>query len=232
MMRRSLACLALPLLLLPPALRAAPLVWPELELPSGGRAEVVAADTVLNGKRSRILKLSLPGTLDDALAFYRERFGKQHVVNSLRGSQVIAAKQGTFFQTVQLHAGALGHVEATVITTSLDSGDSRSAALQETQRGLPADSAVMQSMESRDGDRRSLMLTAANTVGLEANRDAVLQRLREHGLRVVREDKASPQGHPTLTLWAEGPHEEATITLVDAGRYRTVLINRVRGDQP
>jgi len=229
MMRRALACLAL---LLPLALHAAPLAWPEPELPSGGRAEVVAADTVLNGKRSRILKLSLPGTVDDALAFYRERFGKQHVVNPLRGSQVIAARQGAFFQTVQLRADASGRVDAILITTSLESGDRRSAALQETQAWLPADSAVMQSMESRDGDKRSLMLTAANTAGLDANRDALLQRLRQHGLRVVREDKASPQGHPTLTLWAEGPREEATITLVDAGRYRSVLINRVRGDQP
>lgn len=228
-MRLALIGLAL---LLPLAVRAAPLDWPEPELPSGGRAEVVAADTVLNGKRCRILKLSLPGSVEDALAFYRERFGKQHVENPLRGSRLIAARQGAFFSTVQLRAGGPGQVDATLITTSLESGNNRSAALQETQRWLPADSAVMQTMESRDGDKSSLMLTAANTAGLDTNREEVLRQLRQHGLRVVREDKASPQGRTTLTLWAEGPHEEATITLIDAGRYRSVLINRVRGGQP
>jgi hypothetical protein len=230
MLRRALLAMSLALPL--PALAQAALAWPEPELPSGGKAQLVAADTVLNGKRSQILKLSLPGSVDDALAFYRERFGKQHVENKLRDAQVIAGRQGNFFQTVELRQSVPGAVEATVINTSLETASSRSAALQDTQRWLPADSAVVQSMESRDGAKRSITLTAANNAGLQTNRDELLRQLRQRGLRVVREDQATPQGRPTLTLWAEGASEQATVTVVDAGRYRSVLINRVRGDQP
>lgn len=206
--------------------------WPELPLPDGARAETVAADTVLNGRRSRILRAELPGSVADALAFYRERFGRERVENPLRGASVIAQRQGGFFNTVQLRQAGPDRVEATLMSTATEGPAEMSRVLKDTQRLLPADSTLMNTMESNDAGRRSVMLTALNDADLQTNRDELVRGLRQRGLTVSREDRSNAGERRTLTLWADGAQEEATLTVIDAGQHRMVVVNRVREVKP
>lgn len=225
-------CLATALLLAGAAHAAEP-AWPELPLPDGARAEMVTPDSVMNGRHSRILRARLPGSVDDALAFYREKFGRQRVENPLRDAKVIATRQGAFFNTVQLRERGAGSVEATLISTMVEGPAELSRAMQDTRRLLPADSTLMNSMESRDGERRSVMLTALNGADLQTNRDELVRGLRQRGLTVSREERGTvaDKGR-SLTLWAEGAQEEATLSVIEGGGYSLLVINRVREVKP
>lgn len=218
------------LLLLAGACGASP--WPELPLPEGVRAQSVAADSVLNGRRARILRAEFSGSVDDALAFYRAQFGRQHVENPLRDARVIAARQGDYFSTVQLRELAPGRVQATLMSTLMTGPGEHSRVLRDTQRLLPADSTVMNTMESSDDGRRAVMLTAMNAVDLQTNRDELVRGLRQRGLNLAREERAPLARGSALTLWAESAQEEATLSVIDAGEHRLVVINRVREARP
>lgn len=206
---------------------AAP-AWPELPLPDGARTEAVAPDSVFNGRRSRVLRAQLPGRMDDALAFYRQQFGRQHVENPLRDARVIASRQGDYFHTVQLRQTAPDVVEATLMSTLMTGPGELSRVLRDTQRLLPPDSTLMNSVESDDDGRRAVMLTALNGVDLQTNRDELVRGLRQRGFAVSREERAALGPGRSLTLWADNGREEATATVIDAGQHRLVVINRVR----
>ena len=226
------ACLAAALLLAGAANAAEP-AWPELPLPDGAHAEMVTPDSVMNGRHSRILRARLPGSMDDALAFYREKFGRQRVENPLRDARIIATRQGSFFNTVQLRERGAGSVEATLISTMVEGPAELSRAMQDTKRLLPAESTLMNSMESRDGERRSVMLTALNSADLQTNRDELVRGLRQRGLTVSREERGvvADKGR-SLTLWAAGAQEEATLSVIEGGGYSLLVINRVREIKP
>lgn len=204
--------------------------WPELPLPEGARAETVTPDSVMNGRHSRILRARLTGSVDDALAFYREKFGRERVENPLRDARVIATRQGAFFNTVQLRERGAGQVEATLISTMVEGPAELSRAMQDTKRLLPADSTLMNSMESRDGERRSVMLTALNSADLQTNREELVRGLRQRGLTVSREESGTVVGNKgrSLTLWAGNAQEEATLTVIEGGGHSLVVVNRVR----
>ncbi|RZL40553.1 MAG: hypothetical protein EOP35_00520 [Rubrivivax sp.] len=225
------ACIAAALLLAGAA-RAAEPAWPELPLPDGARAEMVAADSVMNGRHSRILRARLSGSVDEALDFYRDRFGREHVENPLKDARVIARRDGAFFNTVQLRERGAGQVEATLISTLVEGPAELSRALQDTKRLLPADSALMNSMESRDGERRSIMLTAVNSADLQTNRDELVRGLRQRGLNVSREERATVGKGRSLTLWAENAQEEATLSVIEGGGHSLLVVNRVREIKP
>ncbi|HLO95109.1 MAG TPA: hypothetical protein VK195_12405, partial [Burkholderiaceae bacterium] len=93
-----------------PALAFA-LDWPQPSWPAEAKPELVAADSVLNGKRSRIWQARLAGSRAEAEQFFLQQFGTQHVRQQLRGNTVLAARQGDFFITVQLKE-QLGQVQA------------------------------------------------------------------------------------------------------------------------
>lgn len=211
---------------------AADSTWPEPAMPDGARVEVVAADSVMNGRHSRILRARWSGSLSDALVFYRERLGRRHVENAVRGATVIAAREGAYFNTVQLRQLQPDGVEATLISTKVEGPAELSRVMQDTLRLLPADSTLMQSMESDDGGRRSVMLTALNGVDLKTNRDELVRGLRQRGLTISREESGPVGSGKALTLWAENSQEEATLTVIDIGNQRTVVINRIRVVKP
>ena len=223
-MRRHFAVIAL----LAVGAARAELAWPELPLPEGARAQTVTPDAVVNGRHSRILRASVPGSVDDALAFYREHFGKERVENPVRGASVIASRQGGFFNTVQLRQLVSNSVEATIISTAVDGPAELSRVMQDSRRLLPADSTLMNSMESNDGGRRSVMLTALNSVDLQTNRDELVRGLRQRGMKVSREERGKVGEGRTLTLWADNAQEQTTATVIDTGAQRMVVLNRVR----
>lgn len=202
--------------------------WPELPLPEGARAEVVSHDGVFNGRRIRILRARLDGSMDEVLAFYRSRFGPRHVENPLRGSRVIATRQGDHFNTVQLRELAPGRLQATLMSTLMTGDGEVSKVLRDTQRMLPADSTVVNTMESDDDGHRAVMVTAVNGATLTTNRDELVRALRERGMSVSREDRTRLARGQTLTLWADNTQESITLTIVDDGEQRVVVLNRVR----
>ena len=83
-----------------------------------------------------------------------------------------------------------------------------------------------------DGKIGPKTLTALNAMDLQTNRDELVRGLRQRGLNLAREERAPLARGSALTLWAESAQEEATLSVIDAGEHRLVVINRVREARP
>jgi hypothetical protein len=203
--------------------------WPRWEAPTGARIQAVAPDVFLNGKHSRILRIDTTDSAESILAFYRARFGAKRVENRVHGAQVIAARDGIFFHTVQVRTNAAGRAETTVITTAMAEGLHRSAVITDMESSLPADTTVLQTMESNDGGVRAVTVTAANGHDVKTNSDHLRRALQERGFRVVKEEVAAgPAARAGSSMWLTAPGEEAVVTVVDTGTHRAVTVHRTR----
>jgi hypothetical protein len=205
--------------------------WPRWQAPTDAHVQSVAPDVVLNGKRSRILQIDSSANVEAMLGFYRQQFGTRRVENKLGQAQIIAAREGEFFHTVQIERSGPGGAKATVITTAASPSLSKSTALHDTQAWLPADTKTLQTMESTDGGMRAVTVNAVNTQALQANRDQLLQAMQQRGFRLVREDKPKAVGagvRDGVSLWLSAGEEQATVTVVDTGERRFVSIVRTK----
>jgi hypothetical protein len=202
--------------------------WPQWEAPAGARIQAVAPDVVLNGKHSRILRIDTNDSAESILAFYRTRFGAKRVENRVHGAQVIAARDGGFFHTVQVRTNAAGRAETTVITTAMAEGLHRSAVITDMESSLPADTTVLQTMESNDGGVRAVTVTAANSHDVKTNSDHLRRALQERGFRVTKEEAASPTARAGSSMWLTAQGEEAVVTVVDTGTHRAITVHRTR----
>lgn len=200
--------------------------WPVAPVPTDAKPQLVAEDMVVNGRRSRVLRYEVARSEEQLLAFYREHFGARRVENRVKNTQVIATRQGDYFQTVQLQPTGPDRVQVTVMTTSLRQADSKVSA--ETRGLLPAQSAVLMTMQSNDTGKQSLMVVAANKASLQANRDHLVSALASQGFKVEREELSQADGKPALALSLASGSEEVTMTLTDTGPYRSLVINRTR----
>ena len=194
--------------------------WPRLEAPPTARVSRVADDIVLNGKRSRVSRFEVHASEAEVLQFYRRRFAPGRVVeNRINGSPVIATREGDHFHTVQLRAIDGGSVQATVITTALHDVPPSAAAI-DTERLLPADTAIVTTLQSDDAGRRSLLVVGLNRHSLQANREHLATALQQRGFRLI--------GGDALSFSFASPAEQAEVTLSDAGSHRSVLIHRTK----
>jgi len=207
------------------AAAAAP-VWPDVATPPGAHVQTVAGDIVLNGKPTRVMRFEIKGGAKDVLDFYRTQFGAERVENRVKGDQVIATRQGAYFHTVQLHVLDSQAVQGTVMTTRLRGGASSGVSL-DTERLMPASTAVVSTMQSDDGGKRSVVVVGVNQNSARANRDHIVASLHERGFRVAKEG-----GEPgAVSLVFASSTEEIAVTISDAGAYRAILINRVKEPQ-
>ena len=207
--------------------------WPEVKAPPNARIETIAGNMVLNGKPCRLTRFEVRASDAEVLAFYREQFGAKRVVeNRVKNDPVIATRQGEHFVTVQLHALGAGTLQGTVMTTLLTAKAASSAVLVDTQKLLPTDSKVISTLQTDDAGKQSLMVVGVNQNSPRANRDHVLEAMLVRGFRLSKEDApaAGPQS-AVISVHLSSPTEEASVTISDAGRYRSVLINRVRSTQ-
>jgi hypothetical protein len=202
--------------------------WPQWDAPAGARVQAVAPEVILNGKRSRILRIDSGESAENMLGFYRARLGAMRVENRVHGAQVIGARDGAFFHTVQVRTNAAGRAETTVITTALAEGLHRSAVVTDTENSLPAETTVIQTMESNDGGVRAVTVTAANSHDVKTNSDHLRRALQERGFRVVKEEAASSAARGGNSIWLTAQGEEAIVTVIDTGAQRAVTVHRTK----
>lgn len=215
------------------SLRAAD-AWPAVPTPEGAQVQTVAGEMVLNGVPARVLRFEVRDSEANVLGFYRQQFGAQRVENTVQGHPTVATLQGDYFHTVQLKSLASGAVQGTVMTSQLRSGGDRaagagvgrSAVAMDTEKMMPPDSAVLTQMQSVDAGKRSVLMLAANAMGVHANRDHVVQAMQGRGFRVTKEQPIQSQGRDAIYLTLVSAAEDAMVTISDAGAYRAVLINR------
>lgn len=206
------------------AARGQAAAWPALHTPPGARMQTVAGDMVFNGKPCRVLRFEAKATDSELLAFYREQFGPRHVENRVRGDRVIATRQGDYFHTVQLHSIDPQHTQGTLMTTLLrDTGSTAVSA--EMVKVLPAETAVLSTIQSSDGGQRSVMVVGINLDSARANRDHVLAALQARGFHMRKDDAANARA---FALVLSSGSEEVAVTITDAGPYRSVLLNRTK----
>lgn len=203
--------------------------WPEVKAPSGARVESIASDMILNGRPARLFRFEVNGGEKEVLAFFREQFGAKKVVeNRVKNDPVIATRQGDHFITVQLHPVSAQRMQGTVMTTQMLAKPLTSEVSADTRRMLPPDSQVVSTMQSDDAGKRSLMLMAVNQNSTAVNRDHVVQAMQQRGFRVVREDSSPDASNQSISMLLSSSSEEAQVIIANAGKYRSVLINRLK----
>lgn len=87
--------------------------WPSPPLPAGTATEDVAKHIVFNGLDMHAQVFSSARSQDEVVAFYRQAWGKDVVVNRMGPSQVIGHREGDYFVTVQVSnsgAGSKGNI--------------------------------------------------------------------------------------------------------------------------
>jgi hypothetical protein len=203
--------------------------WPQIETPVGARVQTVAGEVVLNGRLARVFRFEVQGSEKELLAFFRDQFGARKVVeNRVTRDPVIATRQGDHFITVQLHPLDSSRMQGTVMTTLLASKPLSNPVSADTRRMLPPDTRVVSTMQSDEAGRRSVMLVAVNENSVSVNRDHVLQAMAQRGFRLLREDAPRERQDRSLSLVLSSPTEDAEVTIADAGRFRSLLINRTK----
>jgi len=207
---------------------AAAQAWPSLKYPEAARVQTVAEDVVLNGVPAQVTRFDVRGTEADVIEFFRKQFGERRVENKVAGSFVMATQQANFFYTIQLKTTQPGQVQGTVMTNRVQGGGGRSAIALDSEKLLPAASAVLSQLQSNDAGKQSMLLMAANKASAKANRDHLVNALQERGFRLVKDDERAVEGRAAYALTLSSVDEEAMVTVTDAGAYRAVLINRTR----
>lgn len=202
--------------------------WPEFAAPDGAQVREVGRDIVLNGMPARLIEFDVAADAAEVLGFYRRRFGARRVENRVNGAQVVAARQGDYFFTVQIKPAGTGASRGTLMIARLRGGGGRSAVALDTEKLMPSDAAVLTRMQSDDAGKRSVMVLAAHAGSVLTLRDHIVHALQERGFRVAKEDAGWADGRASMSLALASPTEEVMVTIVDAGRYRSVLINRTR----
>jgi hypothetical protein len=199
-------------------------------VPPGARVETLADDFVLDGFKSRMVRVLARSSVDDLAVFYKRALGEKHVDNVVGGARVIAARDGAMFHTVQLRRLNERMTQATILSTEIGGGGMSTTAVNlDTHRLLPAGSAVVSSMQSNDAGKQSMLLVAVNKNDLRTNRDHIVAGLAQRGFRVVKEQSESDgDARPTVSLFLSSGTEEADVTIADVGGYRSILINRTR----
>jgi len=114
------------------------------------------------------------------------------------------------------------------MTNRVQGGGGRSAIALDSEKLLPAASAVLSQLQSNDAGKQSMLLMAANKASAKANRDHLVNALQERGFRLVKDDERAVEGRAAYALTLSSVDEEAMVTVTDAGAYRAVLINRTR----
>ncbi|MBC7716161.1 MAG: hypothetical protein H7143_04435 [Pseudorhodobacter sp.] len=114
------------------------------------------------------------------------------------------------------------------MTNRVQGGGGRSAIALDSEKLLPAASAVLSQLQSNDAGKQSMLLMAANKASAKANRDHLVNALQERGFRLVKDDERTVEGRAAYALTLSSVDEEAMVTVTDAGAYRAVLINRTR----
>jgi hypothetical protein len=107
--RQVLSCLAFALL----ADMASAASWPEVSLPQGTQTTDVAKRIVFNGLDMRAEVFATAKSPADVVAFYKDLWKGQVVVNPSGEGQVIGHKQGDYYITVQVSrsgAGSKGNI--------------------------------------------------------------------------------------------------------------------------
>ena len=184
---------------------------------------------IFNGRPARMFRFETNDSEREVLGFFRDQFGAKRVVeNRVKKDPVIATRQGDYFLTVQLHPLSPKVMQGTVMITNIAGRPLTSEVSADTRRMLPPDSRVVSTMQSDDAGKRSLLLMAMNQNSTAANREHVVQAMQQRGFRIVREDAPPDARDSSVSLVLDSPTEEAQVTIADAGRYRSVLINRLR----
>lgn len=76
--------------------------WPEVPLPPESAGEIVSSHMKNNGLDMRVSRFTAPGSVEDLVAFYRKKWGDQHVVNQLDGKTIVGRAEGDHYVTVEL----------------------------------------------------------------------------------------------------------------------------------
>jgi hypothetical protein len=92
--------------------------WPEVALPDGTKAADVASHMIYNGTDMHGQVFTSAMNAGDVVKYYRGLWGKQSVLTTVDGWQIVGHKEGDFFVTVQIRAeggGSRGDIGVTRI---------------------------------------------------------------------------------------------------------------------
>ena len=220
------AFVAVPALSQPVA--SAAVAWPSLNPPAASRISVISEASVLNGRYSRIVLVESDLSPEVLAAHFRKQLGARHVEQQQKGAHILGGLMGQHFATVKIGPRPAGHSDALVMFTHVPGGRSKSPALMNAERDMPAGSIVAMTHETADAGTRALTVSALNKASVEANLDHVLAALQRSGYSISRRDAAARGSLPATNAWLSSSSGSAWVSVVDLGGQRAVTITKTQ----
>lgn len=197
---------------------------PAPPLMEGAKAVAVGQSMRINGMPTSIHRFAVDKPVDQVLAFYRTRFGKDRVEQSVLGWTVVAEAEGDYFFTVRLRP-ALQGTEGTVSVADLKQG----LAARGRPLGMvfPAGSRLISDVDMDDPGKRGRVVSLINNLPPEANVQHFKNVLAARGFRVDRDLPAGKDAAGGRSLWFSATGRDAILVVAPLPNGTSVVLNTV-----
>jgi len=210
------------------------------DLPPAAESVSVGDGLSVNGVGMRIEHFVAPLTVDEALAFYRSRWGRRttaeqdpaaraaaHLTLDRVGNwQVLGRQVGARHETVQVRALPEGGVEGYIAATDTQA---RPATPPAPPVSLPPGTAVISTVASQDGSRSATEILAQSPLGVDATERWLRSAARLRGFQPAPGfDEARPAGRSERAFYMSNGADELTAVVQPAKSGSLVLLHHVR----
>lgn len=214
--------------------------WARVALPTDLRTFDMGQGVGING-----VPLSMRGFVAgerpaQMVSRFRQSLGEPLVVDRLKGrtilGRMVRSESGaSHYLTVQIEAapgGSRGVIALSDLSRASDSFAQGPSVQARWQDRLPAGSQVLNHVASRDGNRVSTYLVAANTHSTRLNADRIVSLMQQDGFALEREtltDELPPGRRPArategVALFFRGRDREGLAVVSRAGTGKTSIV--------
>lgn len=197
---------------------------PSPPLMEGARAVAMGQTMRINGMPTSIHQFVVNKPLDEVLAFYRTRFGKDRVEQTVLGWTVVAKPEGDYFFTVRLRR-ALQGTEGTVSVADLKEG--LAAHGRPLGMVLPAGSTLISDVDMDDPGKKARVVSLTNNLPVETNIQHFKKVLEARGFRVDRDLPAGKGANGGRSLWLSANGREAILVVAPIPSGTSVVLNTI-----
>lgn len=209
--------------------------WPAVAVPKGVQAFDVGTQMTVNGLPMRIQAINSLLAPEELQHAFRTALGAPIIESRLGNKTVIGHPSGRYYITVQTEAvpgGSKGIVAVTDLKGMSEGAAAQAAASARWLNRLPAGSAIVTRMTSRDGGKSAEHLVIINNHGASLNSDTLKTLLLDDGYQLQRDIDSSKHDTSRLParladsrmLFFKGQNKEATAVIGRDEQGRTAVV--------
>jgi len=195
--------------------------WPSVPLPPDSAGERVTRHMKNNGLDMRASKFGTTHSLDQVVAFYRDKWPGTHVVNKLGNKTIVGHAEDGFYVTVTLEEKG-GGTEGSIGTMVMP----KEKVEYEMGGGFdkPADTEVFNDIRYLDGPGETRTLGMSNALSPFQNYEYYRQRLHGQGWKLQQGKKCVMPSRTCVALYERGKEKIAMTMNRDASKMTQIVV--------